>query len=96
MYQSRRERSGTAGFTGLQSSRVVLDWRLPGQLLFSVLVFAVAFPLALLQCTWRCLLYCWQVLLRLSLAALIWAVLTLLALLLVMLLCIHFSTAAMG
>jgi hypothetical protein len=96
MYQPLRERSGSVGFAGVRSNTVVLDWRLPGRLLFSALVFAIALPLALLQCSWRGLLYCWQALLRLSLAALIWAVLALLALLLVMLLCIQFSTAAMG
>ena len=96
MYQLGRERGGAAGRVGSRGTTFVFDWRLPGCLLLWALVFAIALPLALLQCTRRCLLYCWQAMLRLSLAALIWTILALLALLLVLLLCVQFATAAMG
>jgi len=96
MYQLVRERGGTAGRVGWRGTTFALDWSLPGRLLLWALVFAIALPLALLQCTRRCLLYCWQEMLRLSIAALIWTVLALLACLLVMLLCVQFATAAMG
>ncbi len=96
MHQLGRERGGAIRCVGSRGITFVFDWRLPGRLLLWALVFTIALPLALLQCTWRCLLYCWQAMLRLSLAALIWTILALLALLLVLLLSVQFATAAMG